>query len=369
MAETEPSEQPRKRFLDGVTNFAAERKNKLKYIVIITLYVLLGTVIYLLWFDFDNFINALYFTTLTLTTIGYGGNAGDKFPKTNAKKLYTAAYVVIGVVVILGIYVNLLVNDLFDSVDRVRQVHEDARENHVLDKVEEKKKIKGLPVLETWLRAYGSVLKKNIPLLIACFVPSIIITIVEGWQWVEVIYYTVATATTLGYGDVSPQNEWMRLIGIFYCPFVVVTLGMVFSDFSNVYISRKTHEAEENFFKRKLTTEDLLRMDVNADGSITRAEFNSFMLVVMGKVDPEMIETLRSVFNRLDKNGDGKLSVKDLVKKIHYDMVKDELGRSVINLTSGELAAMEADQPDEQESDEGRTGDYSKFNVFPPNWC
>lgn len=184
----------------------------------------------------------------------------------------------------------------------------------------------------------------------------------------------------VGYGDVSPQNEWMRLIGIFYCPFVVVTLGMVFSDFSNVYIARKTHEAEENFFQRKLTAEDLYRMDVNADGDITRAEFNSFMLVVMGKVDPEMIDTLRAVFDRLDRNGDGKLSVNDLVQKLHHDNIHDESGRSVIDMMKDESSggrsttAMVEDKKetmDEQESSSGEElrGDYSKFNVFPPNWC
>merc|ERR1712150_387380 len=100
----------------------------------------------------------------------------------------------------------------------------------------------------------------------------------------------------------------------------------------------------------------------NADGDISRAEFNSFMLVAMGKIQPETIEKLRAVFNRLDKNGDGKLSVNDLVKKIQYDLGKSEHKPATLNITG-----VTFDKTSTEESSP-EVGDYSQFNQFPPNW-
>lgn len=192
MAKVKESEKVPKTFRDGVTNFASKKKNILKYLLFITVYALLGALVYVLWFENVTFIDALYFTSITISTVGYG----DIVPTTTAQKIYTSFYVLIGVIFILGVFVTLLVNDLFESVAKVRQNHEEAREDHVLDKVEEKEKVKALPVLETRLRAYGRVAREKLPLIIASFVPSIIFTIVEGWQWVEIIYYTIVTATT-----------------------------------------------------------------------------------------------------------------------------------------------------------------------------
>ena len=50
-----------------------------------------------------NFIDALYFSVITLTTVGYG----DITPKTDIGKLFTVVYVIAGIA-ILGAFANLL---------------------------------------------------------------------------------------------------------------------------------------------------------------------------------------------------------------------------------------------------------------------
>ena len=45
-----------------------------------------------------RFVDALYFSVVTLTTVGYG----DLAPRTDAGKLFTAAYVLVGVGILLA---------------------------------------------------------------------------------------------------------------------------------------------------------------------------------------------------------------------------------------------------------------------------
>lgn len=51
-----------------------------------------------------TWVNAVYFTTITLTTIGYG----DIHPDNNASKIFTIFFVFVGIATI-GAFVNLLI--------------------------------------------------------------------------------------------------------------------------------------------------------------------------------------------------------------------------------------------------------------------
>jgi voltage-gated potassium channel len=50
-----------------------------------------------------SYVDALYFTAVTLTTVGYG----DFAPKTDAGKLFTAVYAFVGIGIFLGFAATL----------------------------------------------------------------------------------------------------------------------------------------------------------------------------------------------------------------------------------------------------------------------
>ncbi len=64
--------------------------------LIVTFVIIIGTLFYAL-FEGWNYVDSLYFTVTTLTTIGYG----DLHPTTTATKLFTVAYVLSGVYMVL----------------------------------------------------------------------------------------------------------------------------------------------------------------------------------------------------------------------------------------------------------------------------
>eukprot|EP00547_Thalassionema_nitzschioides_P001255 CAMPEP_0194216036 /NCGR_PEP_ID=MMETSP0156-20130528/18224_1 /TAXON_ID=33649 /ORGANISM="Thalassionema nitzschioides, Strain L26-B" /LENGTH=354 /DNA_ID=CAMNT_0038944705 /DNA_START=14 /DNA_END=1075 /DNA_ORIENTATION=- len=312
---------PAKSFVDGITNWERKKTTILKACVFFVVYMVVGAFIYSAWFEETTFIDALYFTSITASTVGYG----DVLPATDGQKVFTTFYLLLGVIVILGVFVTILVDDLFDSVHIARQKARDDGDAHVLDKVQGG--TNQLPELEARILAYWRIFKSKIPYLVACFVPPIIFAIVENnahednpavpqWNWVDVIYYTVTTATTIGYGDVVPRTEAIRLVCVFYVPFCVVTLTMVMSAVSNVYMTRKTNEAEKRFLQRKMKQSDLNAMDMDMDGVVSRAEFLLFMIMHMGKVEEEFIDKLKTVFDQLDKDKTGTLTVADLMGKM-----------------------------------------------------
>lgn len=56
--------------------------------------------------------------------------------------------------------------------------------------------------------------------------------IIEGWSWLDSLYFSVITLTTIGYGDLAPQTDAGKLFTIVY---ILVGLGIILSFINTVY--------------------------------------------------------------------------------------------------------------------------------------
>jgi voltage-gated potassium channel Kch len=54
----------------------------------------------------------------------------------------------------------------------------------------------------------------------------------EGWSWIDSLYFSVVTLTTIGYGDFSPQTDVGKLFTIFY---ILLGLGIILGFINTVF--------------------------------------------------------------------------------------------------------------------------------------
>lgn len=66
---------------------------------------------------------------------------------------------------------------------------------------------------------------------------------VEGWSWVDSIYFTVITLTTVGYGDLSPSTAGSKIFTIVY---VLIGIGLLVT-----FIERVARYAAEGHAARR----------------------------------------------------------------------------------------------------------------------
>mgnify|MGYP000418659054 CR=1 FL=1 len=61
---------------------------------------------------------------------------------------------------------------------------------------------------------------------------SVVYHFLEGWSWLDSIYFSIITLTTIGYGDFSPQTDGGKLFTIFY---ILIGIGIILSFVNTLY--------------------------------------------------------------------------------------------------------------------------------------
>ena len=64
----------------------------------------------------------------------------------------------------------------------------------------------------------------------------------EGWNWIDCLYFSVITLTTVGYGDFSPQTDAGKLFTIFY---IFIGIGIILSFVDTVH-----HHYKDTTYKK-----------------------------------------------------------------------------------------------------------------------
>ena len=74
---------------------------------------------------------------------------------------------------------------------------------------------------------------------------------IEGWEYIDSLYFTVVTVTTIGYGDFAPQTDIGKIFTIFF-PFVGIAITFYFFSIIGKYILGKAFESKLKEHSNKL---------------------------------------------------------------------------------------------------------------------
>ncbi|MCG6190630.1 potassium channel family protein [Maribellus maritimus] len=64
---------------------------------------------------------------------------------------------------------------------------------------------------------------------------------VEGWRWIDALYFSVVTLATVGYGDFSPATDFGKIFTIFY---LLTGIGILFG-FADAFYRHRIAKYEE----------------------------------------------------------------------------------------------------------------------------
>jgi len=135
---------------------------------------------------------------------------------------------------------------------------------------------------------------------------------IEGWNFIDAIYFTIITGTTVGYGDISPASVGGRWFAFFFLPFSVIFVSTQLSSLANILLGKNEDSKLKALLGVDLSLEALLNMDTDGDGEITEFEFIKFMMVTAGMADEETLDSLHKRFEEMDADGSGALTREDI---------------------------------------------------------
>lgn len=252
-------------------------------LLILSSYLAVGTLFYSFEEEWD-WSDALYFSVVTMTTVGYG----DLAPSTDRSKCFTVGFIVLGLSLVatsLGVLLGQLQGTLEALAPR------------------------SLPRGQRHWREAASATGLVVVIVAA---GAAFVAVNEGWSTLDSIYWAVVTAATVGYGDLTTSTESTRW---FNTPYMLVTCGgMAFalSKFGTIIMEVEAEAHADAFVARGVSEAMIADMDKDSSGSIDRGEFLGYMLVAMGKLEPEDVERINGMFDRLDADGSGTLDVDDI---------------------------------------------------------
>jgi voltage-gated potassium channel len=66
---------------------------------------------------------------------------------------------------------------------------------------------------------------------------------VEGWSWIDALYFSVTTISTVGFGDLAPRTDIGKLFTVVYIFVGVGVFVALFAQFARALVKQEEEEA------------------------------------------------------------------------------------------------------------------------------
>ena len=249
------------------TDFMHSKSMYTMCILNLAVYLVVAVVAYSFVFEQWSIIDSIYFACITFTTVGYG----DPIPSSDSSRAFTCIFALYGVI-ILGLLIGLVGQAIVEKHNAYMEVIKAKAQEQVLGLFGPDETSTATPTIapkeQSLMETMQTIIVVEAPIISVIAILSLAIGHYEGWTMVSSIYYGVITASSVGYGDFSPQTAGMRFVAIFFTPIAAAVFCEVLGRIAGAYMERQRAITEKAFLSRRLSLSDLERMDTNADGKV-----------------------------------------------------------------------------------------------------
>jgi potassium channel subfamily K len=320
---------------------APESMLPIRVLIYLVGYLLIGAVTYR-HVEGINYLEGLYLSVITFTTVGYG----DFAPKDDRGRIFTCFFIALAM---MG--VAQLVDFVFDYVVEQRKRLEqqviftswfkdddddsegsDGAADHVpiaLEVIDDAVHEANLRKEQRWELIYSFFTSAVIMLSVIMVGVIGFSLVVDDYNFIESFYLSTMTVTTVGYGDIVPQNDASRAFTGFYAIFGTIAFGRAVGYFIETVATQRENEKHRKLLSSSALDYDTWNM-ANADGSpdVSKVEFVYMRLLQMGLVDDNVRMAIEKQFERMDIDHDGGLTIDDIVKAQEMHVSKKKSSKS-----------------------------------------
>ena len=308
-------------------------------------------------------LDTVYFLTVTSTTVGYG----DYYPETNAGKLFTCFYALIGITVVLGSLAPLVAFlrgdwrekllsalgcagpkvNMDDPALTMEQINRlmNYRQRYALALIGPGfVLVSGMCMHYTMIReAPSSAPAPLVPSLgpLEALEPALSYLAFDFDGLIDSFYWAVITMTTIGYGDITPSSHNAKLLAILYLPLAVIALADAVSDVQMIGLRRSIRETDFSKVADECLLRDALRDDgpPNVEPVLNEAEFLVDQLIANELVDEEAVKVINKQFQYLTRKGTfGPDEPRTLTPSLVYEEMRERVAARK-ELSEGATAA------------------------------
>ncbi|KAI0221122.1 Potassium channel [Massospora cicadina] len=232
----------------GISN---KQRNLVFFCILVTLWSSFGALIFS-FIEGWSFTRGVYFTLVTMTTIGFG----DYVPKETSTRIFLFPYSIVGIVA-MGILINsirIVIIEKFESI--------------YLEKLDEL----GIADLER----YFTLSKKATAVGIPTALGAVIFMGVEGWSYFEALYFCFVSFTTVGYGDNTLKTFSGIVVFIGYALLGLVAAAYVISVATELWSVTLEKQADKIEKKHRVKAGEAIGGSMELTSQLLLSELETF---------------------------------------------------------------------------------------------
>jgi len=165
---------------------------------------------------------------------------------------------------------------------------------------------------QEWLDDWGQILSYTFFVIVIVVIGTVVWYFEEEFPFDESFHLCFVTMSTVGYGDIAPENPGGRAFCIFYILFGVGTITKLGTVLFDGIVDQQQEKIYEKIGDESLMhMEQMDEMDIDRTGKVNKFEFMRHLLIQMGKAREADFVGIEGRFRQMDADGTGTISKED----------------------------------------------------------